>query len=34
LSDNARLISRPQAAFEVAKIVYDLALQLKEGKTA
>lgn len=34
LSDNARQISRPQAAFDVAKIVYDLALQLKEGKTA
>jgi len=34
LSDNARQISRPQAAFDVAKIVYDLAIQLKEGKTA
>jgi len=33
LSDNARQISRPQAAFDVAKIVYDLALQLQEGKT-
>jgi 1,2-diacylglycerol 3-beta-galactosyltransferase len=30
LSDNARLISRPQAAFEAAKIVYDLALDLKQ----
>jgi len=34
LSDNARQISRPQAAFDAAKIVYDLALQLKEGTTA
>ncbi len=34
LSDNARQISRPQAAFDVAKIVYDLAVQLKERKTA
>jgi len=34
LSDNARQISRPYAAFDVAKIVYDLAAQLKEGKVA
>ena len=34
LSDNARQISRPYAAFDVAKIVYDLAVQLKEGKAA
>jgi 1,2-diacylglycerol 3-beta-galactosyltransferase len=33
LSDNARQISRPKAAFDVAKIVYDLAVQLKAGKT-
>ncbi len=32
LSDNARQISRPQAAFEVAKIVYDLAVELKQRK--
>jgi len=32
LSDNARQISRPQAAFDVARIVYDLAVQLKQGK--
>jgi 1,2-diacylglycerol 3-beta-galactosyltransferase len=32
LSDNARQIARPQAAFEVAKIVYDLAVQLKQGQ--
>ena len=34
LSDNARLISRPQAAFDVARIVYDLAVQLKKGNAA
>jgi UDP-N-acetylglucosamine:LPS N-acetylglucosamine transferase len=34
LSDNARQISRPYAAFDVAKIVYDLAVKLKEGKAA
>jgi 1,2-diacylglycerol 3-beta-galactosyltransferase len=32
LSDNARQISRPQAAFDVAKIVYDLAVELKQKK--
>jgi 1,2-diacylglycerol 3-beta-galactosyltransferase len=31
LSDNARQIARPQAAFDVAKIVYDLALELKQS---
>jgi 1,2-diacylglycerol 3-beta-galactosyltransferase len=33
LSDNARQIARPQAAFDVAKIVYDLALELKQRKS-
>jgi 1,2-diacylglycerol 3-beta-galactosyltransferase len=33
LSDNARQISRPQAAFDVAKIVYDLAIELKQKKS-
>jgi 1,2-diacylglycerol 3-beta-galactosyltransferase len=33
LSDNARQISRPQAAFDVAKIVYDLAVELKQRKS-
>ena len=32
LSDNARQISRPQAAFDVAKLVYDLAAELKQRK--
>jgi 1,2-diacylglycerol 3-beta-galactosyltransferase len=32
LSDNARLIARPQAAFDVAKIVYDLAVELKQRR--
>ncbi len=32
LSDNARQIARPQAAFEVAKIVYELAVELKQQK--
>jgi 1,2-diacylglycerol 3-beta-galactosyltransferase len=32
LSDNARQIARPQAAFDVAKIVYDLALELQQRK--
>ncbi|CAG0928746.1 1,2-diacylglycerol 3-beta-galactosyltransferase [Thermoflexales bacterium] len=30
LSDNARQIARPQAAFDVAKIVYDLAAELRQ----
>jgi 1,2-diacylglycerol 3-beta-galactosyltransferase len=33
LSDNARQIARPQAAFEVAKVVYDLALELKQRES-
>ena len=33
LSDNARQIARPQAAFDVAKVVYDLALELKQKKS-
>jgi 1,2-diacylglycerol 3-beta-galactosyltransferase len=33
LSDNARQISRPQAAFDVAKIVYDLAVELRQRKS-
>ncbi len=33
LSDNARQIARPQAAFDVAKIVYDLAVGLKQVKS-
>lgn len=33
LSDNARQIARPQAAFDVAKIVYDLAVELKRKKS-
>ncbi len=33
LSDNARRIARPQAAFDVAKVVYDLALELKQRKS-
>jgi 1,2-diacylglycerol 3-beta-galactosyltransferase len=33
LSDNARQISRPQAAFDVAKIVYDLAVELKQQRS-
>jgi 1,2-diacylglycerol 3-beta-galactosyltransferase len=32
LSDNARQIARPQAAFDVARIVYDLATELKLKK--
>jgi 1,2-diacylglycerol 3-beta-galactosyltransferase len=32
LSDNARQISKPQAAFDVAKIVYELAVELKQRK--
>jgi 1,2-diacylglycerol 3-beta-galactosyltransferase len=32
LSDNARQISKPQAAFDVARIVYDLAVELKQRK--
>ena len=32
LSDNARQIARPQAAFDVAKIVYELAADLKQKK--
>ena len=31
LSDNARQIARPQAAFDVARMVYDLAVELKES---
>ena len=31
LSDNARQIARPQAAFDVARIVYDLAVELKKS---
>jgi 1,2-diacylglycerol 3-beta-galactosyltransferase len=30
LSDNARQIARPQAAFDVAQIVYDLAVELRQ----
>jgi 1,2-diacylglycerol 3-beta-galactosyltransferase len=33
LSDNARQIARPQAAFDVAKIVYELAVELKQTKS-
>jgi len=33
LSDNARQIARPQAAFDVAKIVYELAVELKQKKS-
>jgi 1,2-diacylglycerol 3-beta-galactosyltransferase len=33
LSDNARQIARPQAAFDVAKIVYDLAVELRQKKS-
>ena len=33
LSGNARQIARPQAAFDAAKIVYDLAVDLKQRKT-
>jgi UDP-N-acetylglucosamine:LPS N-acetylglucosamine transferase len=33
LSDNARQISRPQAAFDVAKILYDLAVELKQQRS-
>jgi UDP-N-acetylglucosamine:LPS N-acetylglucosamine transferase len=32
LSDNARQIARPQAAFEAARLVYDLALDLQHKK--
>jgi len=32
LSDNARQIARPQAAFDAAKIVYDLAVELKKSQ--
>ncbi len=32
MSENAHKIARPQAAFEVAKIVYDLAVELKQRK--
>ncbi len=32
LSDNARQISKPQAAFDAAKIIYDLAVELKQRK--
>jgi UDP-N-acetylglucosamine:LPS N-acetylglucosamine transferase len=32
LSDNARQIARPQAASDVAKLVYDLAVELKQKK--
>jgi 1,2-diacylglycerol 3-beta-galactosyltransferase len=32
LADNARQIARPQAAFDVARIVYELAVELKEKK--
>ena len=33
LSDNARQIARPQAAFEVAQLVYELATELKQKKS-
>jgi UDP-N-acetylglucosamine:LPS N-acetylglucosamine transferase len=33
LSDNARQISRPQAAFDAAKILYDLAVELKQQRS-
>jgi 1,2-diacylglycerol 3-beta-galactosyltransferase len=33
LSDNARQIARPQAAFDVAKIVHELAVELKQKKS-